>query len=31
MFVHSFEMTDSIKIHYTITGIKKKKNLFLSY
>lgn len=28
MFVHSFEMTDSIKIHYTITGIKKKKKIF---
>lgn len=25
MFVHSFVMTDSIKIHYTIAGIKKKK------
>lgn len=36
MFVHSFEMMDSIKIHYTIAGIKKKinkikKNLFVSY
>lgn len=27
MFVHSFEMTDSIKIHYTIAGIKKKKKI----
>jgi len=24
MFVHSFEMTDSIKIHYAIARIKKK-------
>lgn len=24
MFVHTFEMTDSIKIHYTITRINKK-------
>lgn len=40
MFVHTFEMTDSIKIHYTITRInfkktpknkkKLKKNFFLA-